>query len=83
MIKDSETFIYIIPFHNEFGITFIWNVFLHCDLHKFSELKIFIRFKAFKNWMWRWHCVKSEKCAWLQEKQMGVLFWQDDETIVA
>ena len=39
MIKDSETFIYIIPFHNEFGITFIWNVFLHCDLHKFSELK--------------------------------------------
>ena len=23
MIKDSETFIYIIPFHNEFEITFI------------------------------------------------------------
>ena len=38
MIKDSETFIYIMPFQNEFGITFIWNVFLHCDLHKFSEL---------------------------------------------
>ena len=40
MIKDSETFIYIIPFHNEFGITFILSVFLICDLHKFSELKI-------------------------------------------
>ena len=39
MIKDFETFVYIIPFHNELGITFIWNVFLYSDLHKFSELK--------------------------------------------
>ena len=46
MIKDSETFIYIIPFHNEFGITFIWNV-LHCDLHKFSELKIIFGLPTF------------------------------------
>ena len=47
MIKDSETFIYIIPFHNEFGITFILNVFLVCDLHKFSELKIIFGLPTF------------------------------------
>ena len=38
MIKDSETF--IILFHSIMSLEyFIWNVFLHCDLHKFSELK--------------------------------------------
>ena len=47
MIKDFETFVYIIPFHNELGITFIWNVFLYSDLHKFSELKIIFGLPTF------------------------------------